>query len=113
MWSTPIGRATFEASLDSLRPRGLLVSFGATSGVPPAVEVATLNAKGSLFLTRPSLAAHTAPEEIPATRAGCAARPCRRCHPAPVWRRYPLAEAAAAHTDLLEGRSQGALVLLP
>ena len=60
----PIGRATFEASLDSLRPRGLLVSFGATSGVPPAVEVATLNAKGSLFLTRPSLAAHTAnPEE--------------------------------------------------
>ncbi len=49
----PIGRATFEASLNSLRPRGLLVSFGATSGVPPAVEVATLNAKGSLFLTRP------------------------------------------------------------
>jgi NADPH:quinone reductase len=55
-----IGRATLESSLDSLRPRGLLVSFGASSGAPPAVNVGTLNAKGSLFLTRPSLAVHTA-----------------------------------------------------
>ena len=55
----PIGRISFEASLDSLRPRGLLVSFGASSGAPSAVEMATLNAKGSLFVTRPSLAAHT------------------------------------------------------
>ena len=109
----PIGRATFEASLDSLRPRGLLVSFGATSGVPPAVEVATLNAKGSLFLTRPSLAAHTANPEEYRLRAQAVLRAHAGCHPAPVWRRYPLAEAAAAHTDLLEGRSQGALVLLP
>lgn len=46
-----------------------------------------------------------------ARRLCCA--PMRRCHPARVWRRYPLAEAAVAHTDLLEGRSQGALVLLP
>jgi NADPH:quinone reductase len=56
----PIGKVSFNASLDSLRPRGLLVSFGASSGAPPAIEVGTLNAKGSLFLTRPSIAAHTA-----------------------------------------------------
>ncbi|MFP3187270.1 MAG: quinone oxidoreductase, partial [Paraburkholderia sp.] len=56
----PIGRLSFNASLDCLRPRGLMVSFGASSGAPAAVEIATLNAKGSLFLTRPSLAAHTA-----------------------------------------------------
>lgn len=56
----PIGRASFQTSLDSLRPRGLMVSFGASSGAPSAVELSTLNAKGSLFLTRPSLAAHTA-----------------------------------------------------
>jgi NADPH2:quinone reductase len=47
----PIGKVSFNASLDSLRPRGLLVSFGASSGAPPAIEVGTLNAKGSLFLT--------------------------------------------------------------
>lgn len=110
----PIGRATFEASLDSLRPRGLLVSFGATSGVPPAVEVATLNAKGSLFLTRPSLAAHTANPEEYRLRAQAVLRAHADGVIQPrVWRRYPLAEAAVAHTDLLEGRSQGALVLLP
>lgn len=110
----PIGRATFEASLNSLRPRGLLVSFGATSGVPPAVEVATLNAKGSLFLTRPSLAAHTANPEEYRLRAQAVLRAHADGVIQPrVWRRYPLAEAAVAHTDLLEGRSQGALVLLP
>ena len=53
-------RISFEASLDSLRPRGLMVSFGASSGAPAAVELSTLNGKGSLFLTRPSIVAHTA-----------------------------------------------------
>ncbi|TEE71756.1 LysR family transcriptional regulator [Pseudomonas aeruginosa] len=94
----PIGRATFEASLNSLRPRGLLVSFGATSGVPPAVEVATLNAKGSLFLTRPSLAAHTANPEEYRLRAQAVLRAHADGVIQPrVWRRYPLAEAAVAH----------------
>jgi NADPH2:quinone reductase len=64
-----IGKDTFSASLDCLRPRGLMVSFGATSGLPPAVEVGVLNAKGSLFLTRPSLAAHTATIEEYQSRA--------------------------------------------
>jgi hypothetical protein len=53
-----IGKLTFAASLDGLRPRGLMVSFGSSTGVPDPVAVGTLNAKGSLFLTRPGLAAH-------------------------------------------------------
>jgi NADPH2:quinone reductase len=72
-----VGRLSLEASLDSLRPRGLLVSFGGSSGAPAAIEVATLNAKGSLFVTRPSLAAHTRTvEEYQGRAAAC-------------WRRSP------------------------
>jgi NADPH2:quinone reductase len=52
-----VGRATFEASVDSLRTRGTMVSFGASSGVPDPVALGLLNKK-SLFLTRPGLAAH-------------------------------------------------------
>lgn len=110
----PIGRVTLEASLDSLRPRGLLVSFGALSGAPAPIDVATLNAKGSLFATRPSLAAHTATAAEYQERArdvldAVAAGIIR----AQVWRRYPLAEVAAAHAELEQGRSQGAIVLVP
>ncbi|MFR0687819.1 quinone oxidoreductase family protein [Enterobacterales bacterium AE_CKDN230030158-1A_HGKHYDSX7] len=110
----PIGRATFEASLDCLRPRGLLVSFGMASGAPPAVEVATLNAKGSLYLTRPSLAAHTATAEEYQQRAKDVLQAVADGIIQPrVWRRYPLAEVARAHADLQEGRSEGAIVLTP
>jgi NADPH2:quinone reductase len=48
-----IGKTTFAASLDSLRPRGMMVSFGALSGAPDPLSVGTLNAKSSLFLIRP------------------------------------------------------------
>ncbi|MBB4862192.1 NADPH2:quinone reductase [Pseudomonas nitritireducens] len=110
----PIGRATFDASLDCLRSRGLLVSFGMASGVPPAVEVATLNAKGSLFLTRPSLAAHTATVEEYQQRAQDVLQAVVQGIIQPrVWRRYPLAEVAQAHADLQDGRSEGAIVLIP
>lgn len=110
----PIGRTTLEASLDSLRPRGLLVSFGAASGLPDPISVATLNAKGSLFLTRPSLAAHTSTAAEYQERAGDVLAACAagilRPH---VWRRHALADVAAAHEDLEQGRSQGAVILLP
>jgi NADPH2:quinone reductase len=87
-----VGRLSLEASLDSLRPRGLLVSFGGSSGAPAAIEVATLNAKGSLFVTRPSLAAHTRTVEeyqAAAQRAGGARRgyhPAADLAPLPVGR---------------------------
>ncbi|MEJ5039376.1 quinone oxidoreductase [Pseudomonas sp. B21-036] len=109
-----VGRVSWEASLDSLRPRGTLVSFGATSGVPPAVEVGTLNAKGSLFLTRPSLAAHTASPQEYQQRAqdvlDALAAGIIQPH---IWQRYPLADVASAHAAIEQGRSQGAVVLIP
>ncbi len=60
-----VGKATFEGSLDSLRPRGLLASFGNASGAVPPFSPLLLSQKGSLFLTRPTLAHHTlTPEEL-------------------------------------------------
>ncbi|RCL20918.1 quinone oxidoreductase [Pseudomonas sp. AFG_SD02_1510_Pfu_092] len=107
-----VGKASLEASLDSLRVRGLLVSFAGTSGAPAAIEVATLNAKGSLYLTRPSLAAHTRTvEEYQQRAADVLAAVAEGIIQPRVWRRYPLAEAARAHLDLEQGRSEGALVL--
>ncbi|MDA8521171.1 quinone oxidoreductase family protein [Acidovorax sp. NCPPB 4044] len=110
----PIGRATLQASLDCLRPRGLLVSFGATSGAPAPIDVGTLNAKGSLYLTRPSLVAHTATaaEYQERARDVLAAVSAGILQPR-VWREYALADVAAAHADLEHGRSQGAIVLRP
>jgi NADPH2:quinone reductase len=110
----PIGRISFEASLDSLRPRGLLVSFGASSGAPSAVEMATLNAKGSLFVTRPSLAAHTTTHAEYQQRAQDVLAAVAQGIITPrIWRSYPLAQAATAHGDLQAGRSSGAIVLKP
>ena len=110
----PIGRVSFQASLDSLRPRGLMVSFGASSGAPSAVELSTLNAKGSLFLTRPSLAAHTASaceyqeraQDVLAAIGAGIIKPSVRAS-------YSLADAALAHADLESGRSSGAIILKP
>ncbi|CAB3656390.1 quinone oxidoreductase family protein [Paraburkholderia rhynchosiae] len=110
----PIGRISFDASLNSLRPRGLLVSFGASSGAPGPVDVSTLNAKGSLFLTRPSIVAHTstaaeyqkrARDVLSALAAGTIS--------ARIWRTYALADAATAHADLETGASAGAIILKP
>lgn len=110
----PIGKISFEASLDSLRPRGLMVSFGASSGAPAAVEIATLNSKGSLFLTRPSIVAHTASAAEYQQRAqDVLAAVLAGIFKPRIWGRYPLADAAVAHADLESGRSSGAIVLVP
>ncbi|MBI6919174.1 quinone oxidoreductase [Pseudomonas monteilii] len=107
-----VGKVSLDASLDSLRVRGLLVSFGGTSGAPAAIEVATLNAKGSLYLTRPSLAAHTRTVvEYQQRAADVLAAVAEGIIQPRVWRRYPLAEVARAHRDLEQGLSEGALVL--
>lgn len=110
----PIGRISFAASLECLRPRGLMVSFGASSGAPAPVEVSQLNAKGSLFLTRPSLAAHTATPEEYQMRAQAVIDALKEGIIAPrVWKTYPLSEAGQAHADLESGRSQGTILLIP
>ncbi len=110
----PIGRISFEASLDSLRPRGLMVSFGASSGAPAAVELSTLNGKGSLFLTRPSIVAHTASAAEYQERAADVLAAVEAGIITPrIWKTYPLAEAARAHEALESGQSGGAIVLTP
>ncbi|MCD2165839.1 quinone oxidoreductase family protein [Comamonas koreensis] len=109
-----LGKLSFAASLDCLRPRGLMVSFGATTGAPPAIDMATLNAKGSLYITRPSLAAHTATAAEYQQRASAVLQAVEQgiIQPA-IGRRYALADVAAAHADLEAGQTQGAVVLLP
>ena len=109
-----LGKLSFAASLDCLRPRGLMVSFGATTGAPPAVEMGTLNAKGSLYITRPSLAAHTATAAEYQQRASTVLQAVAQgiIQPA-IGRRYALADVAAAHADLEARQTQGAVVLLP
>ncbi len=107
-----VGKTTFEKSLSSLRPRGLLALFGQSSGAVPPFDASILNAKGSLFLTRPSLAHHVQTREELLWRAGdvlnwlATGKLKLR-----IDRSYPLAEAAAAHRDL-EGRKTSGKVLL-
>jgi len=109
-----VGRVSLQASLDSLRPRGVLVSYGTTSGAPEPLAMSTLNAKGSLFVTRPSLAAHTATAQEYQERAqDVLAALAAGIIQARIWQRYALADVASAHDDLQQGRSRGAIVLIP
>lgn len=107
-----VGRATFDASLASLRRRGMLVLFGGSSGQVPPVDLQRLNSGGSLFVTRPTLADYTATAQELHARAGelfaAVADGSLRVH---IGARFALAEAAAAHRAL-EGRaSTGKIVL--
>lgn len=109
-----VGKDTFDASLASLRPRGLLVLFGAASGQVPPFDIQRLNTGGSLFLTRPTLGHHLASAEELQWRAGevlgAVADGSLRVA---VGGRYPLAEAATAFADLEGRRTQGKLLLIP
>jgi len=109
-----LGRISFEASLNSLRPRGLMASFGITTGVPPAVEMSTLNAKGSLFVTRPSLAIYTADTAEYQQRAARVLDAYVKGIIKPVvGHQFSLAEVAKAHDQLQSGHAQGAIILTP
>ncbi len=109
-----VGRATFEGSLDCLRPLGVMVSFGNASGPLAPFDPAILGAKGSLFLTRPSLMTYTdkrqdlvaAAEELFNVVLGGQVKIA-------IHQTYPLAEAARAHTDLEARKTTGLTVLLP
>jgi NADPH:quinone reductase len=109
-----VGKATWDGSLECLQPRGLMVSFGNASGPVAPFSPLVLSAKGSLFLTRPSLMAYTASRDellaaaddlLAAVRAGVVT-PL-------VSRTYPLADAAQAHRDIESRRTTGSLLLLP
>lgn len=109
-----VGRLSFATSLDCLRPRGTMVSIGASSGVPEPVALGTLNAKGSLFLTRPGLAAHASDVAEYRARVQAVFEAVQRgTLAARVARRFALAEAAQAHAALEQGQAGGSVVLLP
>ena len=109
-----VGKDTFEGSLDSLAPLGMLVSFGNASGPVAPFEPGILAAKGSLFFTRPTLMTYTAKREDLVAAAeelfdvvGSGAVKIE------VNQTYPLAEAAQAHRDLEARKTTGSTVLLP
>jgi NADPH2:quinone reductase len=109
-----VGKDTFAASLDSLRVRGLLVSFGQASGPVPALDPLVLNAKGSLFLTRPKLGDYVrTPEELTARAAAVFDAISKGILRVRIAQTYPLADAARAHVDLEARKTTGSTLLLP
>ncbi len=109
-----VGKDTWEASLDATAPRGLMVSFGNASGPVTGVGLATLAAKGSLFVTRFGAYHYYAD---PAERAAGAARVFEMLRQGKIAisinQRYPLADAAQAHRDLEARKTTGSTVLIP
>ncbi len=109
-----VGVDTFLKGLDCLRPRGLMVLWGQASGAVAPLNPTLLNAKGSLFLTRPKLQDYIATREELLWRAGDVLRWLDSGEvQLRIERRYPLAEAAQAHRDLESRQTAGKLVLLP
>ncbi len=109
-----VGKDTFLGSLDCLKPMGLLVSFGQASGPVPPFNIGLLSAKGSLFLTRPTLMTYTAQREVllgtaaelfDVVRSGAVK--------IEVHQTYPLKDAEVAHRDLEARKTTGSTVLVP
>ena len=99
-----VGQSTFEGSLGSLRPRGLLCLFGQASGPVAPFDLGRLNGSGSLFVTRPSLAHYIADRESLELRSGAVYAALEKGDLRQrIGGRYALADAARAHSDL-EGR---------
>jgi NADPH2:quinone reductase len=107
-----VGKDTFQASIDCLAPFGLMVSFGNSSGAVPPVALTAL--KGSLYITRPSLAPHTERREnlveIAADLMKMVSSGKVRIE---IDQRYALADAAQAHRDLQDRKTTGSTILLP
>jgi NADPH2:quinone reductase len=109
-----VGQATFEASLDSLRPFGVLATFGNSSGKVKSFDPNILAPKGSLYVTRPTLATHTATRELLVEGAerliDVVSKGIVKVN---INQTYPLAETAQAHRDLEARKTTGSTVLLP
>jgi NADPH:quinone reductase len=107
-----VGKDTFPKSLDCLKPKGLWVSFGNSSGPVPPFELTAL--KGSLFATRPSLLAYTAAtQDLEQNAAELFGMVLSKRIRISVNHRYPLAHAADAHRDLEARRTTGSIILVP
>lgn len=109
-----VGRDTYEGSLNCLAPRGMLVLYGQSSGVVPPIDPTVLSAKGSLFLTRPSLFHYTSTREELTKRAGdvldWVASGALKVR---IGATFPLAEAARAHEALETRQTSGKVLLFP
>jgi len=109
-----VGKDTFEGSLDCLEPRGMLVSFGQSSGKVPPFDVTTLSAKGSLYLTRPTIMHYTATrEQLEQSAAELFDVVAKGAVKIEVNQTFPLEQAAAAHRALEGRKTTGSTVLLP
>jgi NADPH2:quinone reductase len=109
-----VGKSTFDASLASLRRRGMLVLVGGSSGQVPPFDIQRLNRGGSLFLTRPTLAHYTADRDELLWRTGELFTAIRSGGlTVSIGGRYPFEDAAQAYADLEGRRSTGKLLLVP
>jgi NADPH:quinone reductase len=106
-----VGQATFMKGLDCLRTCGMMVSFGQSSGAVTAFDILLLSAKGSLYVTRPTLANHTGEAEIARSTLDIFRWIAEGKLKLRVEHSYPLAEAARAHQDLEGRRTTGKLIL--
>jgi len=109
-----VGKTTWDGSLDCLQPRGLMVTFGNASGPVPPVNLGILPAKGSLFVTRPTLATHIASREDLVKRSTDLFNAVKsRKVKIETTQRYKLADAAQAHRDLEGRKTTGSVILVP
>ena len=109
-----VGFATFEASLNSLGRRGVMVSFGNASGPAPAIEPARLARSGSLFLTRPTLFDYVTSTPELDSSASAVFEVIRSGAVQPqIGQTFPLAEASKAHEALENRRTRGSILLIP
>jgi len=109
-----VGKDTFATSLDCLAPLGLMVSYGNASGPVPPVDIGILSAKGSLFLTRPTLATYTAKRsDLEKTAADLFAVVEKGAVEIQVNQTFPLKDAAQAHIALEARKTTGSTVLVP
>jgi NADPH2:quinone reductase len=109
-----VGKATWEGSLDCLRPRGLMVTFGNASGPVPPVNLGILSAKGSLYVTRPTLATYIASRAELVERSSALFEVVKSGKvKIETTGRYKLADAAQAHRDLESRKTTGSVVLVP
>ena len=109
-----VGKDTFPASLDCLRPLGMFVSFGQSSGPIPPFSMSILSQKGSLFATRPTLFFYIAKRERPrGVGRGAVRRGAKGIVKVEINQRYALTDAGKAHADLEGRRTTGTTILIP
>jgi NADPH2:quinone reductase len=109
-----VGATTFDAGLELLRPRGMMVLYGASSGPVPPLDPQELNRQGSLFLTRPTLGHYIADRAELVERAGdVLGRVASGALEVRIGGRYPLEDAGRAHEDLEGRRTIGKLLIVP